>query len=111
LLFGQCSCDTPNPELHASANLSRQLAPDHDVRNGKSTARLQHPEGLSDGLALIRGKVDHTVRDDDIDRAVRQRDRLDLTLQELDILHPGTALVLAREREHVIRHVQAIGLA
>jgi hypothetical protein len=42
---------------------------------------------------------------------VRQRNRLDVALQELDVLTPAFRLVLVGERQHVVRHVQAVGLA
>ena len=36
---------------------------------------------------------------------------LDLALEELDVLDAGLLLVLAREREHLVGHVEPIGLA
>jgi len=47
----------------------------------------------------------------DVDRAGRQRDVFDVAAQPLDVLDPGLALVLAREGEHLVRHVEAVGLA
>ena len=47
----------------------------------------------------------------DVDRLVRQRDVLDLALQELDVLGPRLPLVLARQRQHLVRHVEAVSLA
>jgi hypothetical protein len=39
-------------------------------------------------------RVDDTVRDNDIDRIVRQRNLFDLTLEKLDIFNSGLALIL-----------------
>ena len=36
---------------------------------------------------------------------------LDLPLQEFGVRDPGLALILARESEHLVRHVQAIRLS
>ena len=44
-------------------------------------------------------------------RVVRQRDVLDLALEELDVLHAGFALVLAGQRQHLVGHVEAVSLA
>ena len=47
----------------------------------------------------------------DVDRVVRQRHVLDRALQELDVLDPGLALVSAGQLEHLVGHVEAVGLA
>src|SRR6202040_192546 len=38
-------------------------------------------------------------------------DLLDLALEELDVLRTGASLVLIGQREHLIGHIEAIGLA
>ena len=62
-------------------------------------------------LSLSRRQIDHAVGDDHVDRIVGQRDRLDLALEKLNILRARLLLVLAGEREHVVGHVEAVGLA
>ncbi len=56
-------------------------------------------------------QVDHAVRNDDVHRLVRKRDVLDFALQELDVLRPRLPLILARQGQHLVRHVQTVGLA
>src|SRR6185503_6382233 len=55
--------------------------------------------------------VDHAVRDDHVDGVVGKRDVLDLALEELDVRDAGVGLVPARELEHLVGHVQAVGFA
>ncbi len=47
----------------------------------------------------------------DVDGVVGQRNRFDRALQELDVGRAGLPLVLARQREHLVGHVQAVDLA
>ena len=60
---------------------------------------------------LVAGEVDDAVGDDHVDRVVGERDVLDRALEELDVLDPGLALVLPRQLEHLVGHVEAVGLA
>ena len=60
---------------------------------------------------FVGGEIDDAVRDDDIDRVVRQRNVLDFALEELDIGDAGLPLVFTRQRQHVVRHVQTVGFA
>src|ERR1019366_5210934 len=85
---------TPDPQKHALADFWRDCASGNDIGNRNAPPRLQHPEGLSQYAVFVRRKVDHTIRDNHVDRVVRQWDMLDLALQELDILSTGFALVL-----------------
>ena len=85
------------------------LAEKHHVGDGEPASRLENPEGLTDNRVLLRGEVDHTVADNDVDVPVRKRHVLDLTLQELRVLHASLGLVLPRQLEHLIGHVQTIG--
>ena len=61
--------------------------------------------------SLSRREIDDAVRNDDVDRAVGQRNLLDLSFQKLDVLRARFSLVFARERQHVVRHVEPVGLA
>src|SRR5262249_42203639 len=51
------------------------------------------------------------VGDDHVNRFIRQRDTLDVTSEELDILEPRFLLVRPRERQHLVGHVEAVDLA
>ena len=109
--FLQRSGDASDPQLHVAANRGRHLAAHHHVRDREAPARLQHAKRLAQHAVLVARKIDHAVRDDHVDRIVGQRDIFDLALEELDVLRAGLALVLAREREHLVGHVEAVGLA
>ena len=82
-----------------------------DVGDGEPSARLQHPERLAEHAILVGGQVDDAIGDDDVDRVVGQRDGLDLALEELDVVGARLALVVARQRQHLVGHVEAVGLA
>ena len=36
---------------------------------------------------------------------------LDFAFEKFDILHPGLALIFAGQRQHFIRHIEAVGFA
>ena len=83
----------------------------HDVRDGEPAARLQDPERLAEDAVLVGREVDDAVRDDDVDGVVGERDLLHRPLQELDVRRARLRLVLAGEGEHLVGHVEAVGLA
>ncbi len=60
---------------------------------------------------LVGGQVDDAVGDDDVDAVRGQWDVLDLAAQELDVGGSGLGCVVAGEREHLLGHVQPVGLA
>ena len=84
---------------------------DHHVGDGEAAAGPQHAEGLAQDAVLVGGEIDDAVGDDDVDGVVGQRNVLDLALEELDVGGAGLALVFARQGEHVVGHVEAVGLA
>ena len=57
-------------------------------------------------LSLVAGQVDDAVGDDHVDRRVGQRDVLDVALEELDVVDAGVRGVRARQREHLVGHVE-----
>ena len=85
-------------------------AHDH-VRDGKPSAGTQNAERLAQDAAFVRRKIDHAIRDHNVNRSFRQRNVLDLSFEVLHILRAGLPLVFARQREHFVRHVQAISFA
>src|SRR5919204_6354213 len=71
--------------------------PGLSTRNASASTRSLSPERLMTA-----------VGDDDVHAVVRQRNMLDLALQEFDIAHASLGLVLTRECEHLVRHVKPI---
>ena len=108
---GQRPGDAAGPLLHVSARRLVHVRVGDDVADGEPAAGPQHPRRLAEDGGLVAGEVDHAVGDDHVDRVVGQRDVLDRALDELDVLDPGLALVCARQLEHLVGHVQAVGLA
>ena len=109
--FLEGSGDAADPQLDAAPDGGRHLAAHDDVRYGEPPAGLEHAKCLGEHAILVRRQVDHAVRDDHVHGVVGERDRLDLALQELDVVDTRLALILARQREHLVRHVQAVRLA
>ena len=103
--------DAADPQLHAAPHLGRHLAANHDVGDREAAAGLEHAEGFAQHAILVGREIDHAVGDDHVDGVVGQRDVLDLALQELDVLDAGLALILSRQRQHLVGHVEAVGLA
>src|SRR5262249_51501572 len=89
--------DAAHPRLHVLPQVSRQLALRDDVRDREPAARFQDTVRLPQHLALVRREVDDAVRDDDVDRVARQRDLLDLALEEADVFGAGFGLVALGE--------------
>ena len=111
LAFLERARHAADPQLDAAADHGRHLAPYHDVRDGEPAAGLQDAERLGEHAVLVGRQVDDAVRDDHVHGVVGQRDGLDLALEELDVAHAGLALVLARQGEHLVGHVEAVRLA
>ena len=111
ILLVQRTSDAAAPQLRAALYFIRQLAEQDDVAHREASAGLQHPERLREHLALVAGQVDHAVADDHVDGVRRQRDGLDVSLEEFDVRRARFRFVLHRERQHFVRHVQAICFA
>ena len=104
--LGQRAGDAAGPLRHVGAGgLVHALVGDH-VGDGEAAAGAQHARGLGEHDALVGGEVDHAVGDDDVDGGVGQRDLLEVALEELDVLDAGRGGVGAREREHLVGHVE-----
>ena len=83
----------------------------HDVGDCEAAAGFQNTKGFAQHLTLVGRKIDHAIGDDDVDRSRRKRNVLDLTLEELDIGDACLPLIVARELEHLVRHVEAVRLS
>ena len=103
---GERAGDAAGPLLHVGAcRVVHVLVGDH-VGHGEAPARLEHARGLAQDLLLVAGEVDDAVGDDDVDGGVGQRDLLEVALEELGVLDAGRGGVGAREREHLVGHVE-----
>ena len=111
VVLGERARDAARPQLHAPADGGRHLAPHHDVGNREAPAGPQHAEGLAQHAVLVAGEVDHAVGDDHVHARAGQRDVLDLAAQELDVREPALRLVLLGEGQHLVGHVEPVGLA
>ena len=92
-------------------SVGRQLALDHDVGDGEASAGLEHAEGLAQHARFVATQVDDAVGDDDVDAVVRQRDLLDVTLEEARVLDAALLAILLGQSQHLVGHVQAVGEA
>ena len=111
LVAGEGAGDATRPVLHVATGRLVHVGVGDHVGDGEPPAGPEHTGGLAKHLRLVAREVDHAVGDHDVDGVVGQRDRLDLTAQELDVLDAGLALVGAGELEHLVGHVEAVGLA
>ena len=93
------------------ALLGAQRVLGHDVADPDPAARPQDPGDLGEDCVLVGSEVHDAVADDDVDRLGRQRQRLDVALQELDVRGPGLGGVRLGEREHLVGHVDPEGPA
>ena len=74
-----------------------------------AAAGLQHAERLAQHAVFVARKIDDAIGDDHVDRIVGQRDVFDFAFEKLDVFDAGFALVLAREREHFVGHIETVG--
>src|SRR5829696_3183448 len=108
---GQGAGDAAGPLLHVVPSGLVHVGIGDDIADREASAAAQHARRLAEHGRLVFGQVDHAVADDHVDRVVGQWRRLDRALDELDILHTGLGLVSPRQLEHLVGHVQAVGLA
>ncbi len=107
----QRSRDTAHPQQHVLADFIRHVAMYHNVRHGETATWLEHAEGFAENAVLVGREIDDAVGDDDVDGVIGQGNVFDFALEELDILDTGLALILARESEHLVGHVESVGFA
>ena len=93
--FGECAGDAAGPCRHVGFGLLVHVGVGDHVRDREPAAGAQHPGGFGDHLGLVAGEVDHAVGDDHVDALVRERQLLEVALDELDVLTPACA-ALAR---------------
>ncbi len=76
----------------------------------KPAAGPEHAEAFGEDRGLVAGQVDHAVGDDHVDRVAGQRDRFDVPFDELGVGGAGLGGVVPGEIQHLLGHVQAVGL-
>ena len=81
----------------------------HDIGDADAAARPKDPRDLAEDGWLVGRQVDDAVADDHVDALGRERDRLDLALEELDVVGAGLGGVAPGQAEHLVGHVQAKG--
>src|SRR5206468_9016024 len=87
--FFQRARYTTDPEFDVPPNGLGNLPANDHVRDREPTARFQHPERFAEHAILVGRQVDHAVRYDHIHARIGQRDRFNLTLEELDVYRAG----------------------
>ena len=108
LRAGQRAGDAPGIGPGGRPVGGRQMVLGDHVGNADPPAGYQDTEHLGEHGGLVGGQVDDAVGDHHVDGRVRQRDGLDLALEELHIGCPGFAGVSARQLEHLVGHVDAV---
>src|ERR1700728_2570010 len=99
---------TADPRKDALTNLTRYIATGDDIGDGDATSRLQYAECFPYHSVFVSREIDDAIGDDDIDRRIRQWNVLNLSFQELYILNSRPPLVLVRESQHFVSHVQPV---
>src|SRR5687767_13747637 len=66
---------------------------------------------LAQRARLVYGEIDDAVRDDYVNGIIRQRNILDVSLEELDVICARALPVLVRERKHLVGHVDTVGIS
>ena len=109
------SCRAPATHPIQSSTLLRISSGTSPRITMSETARrppgLQHPKRFAQNAILVGREIDDAVGDDHVHGLVGQGNALDFALEELDVLDARFALVLARQRQHLVGHVEAVGLA
>jgi hypothetical protein len=82
-----------------------------DVADADPAAWLKDAVDLGEHGRLVDRQVDHAVGDHHVDRGGGQGDLLDVALEEGDVAGAGLVSVAAGEGEHLLGHVQPVGMA
>jgi hypothetical protein len=110
--LGEGAGDAAHPGAPLGPILRRQLVLGDDVGDADAAAGLEDPEGLGEHRRLVGRQVDDAVGDHHIDRLGGQGDGLDVALEEVDVGGgAGLGGVVAGQGEHLLGHVQPVGLA
>src|ERR1039457_6458224 len=107
---GQCPGDAPDVAAPFGAVGFGQVVFGEDVGDAEPAAGPEHAEAFGEDGGFVPGQVDHAVGDDHVDRLAGQRDRFDVSFDELDVGGVGLGGVVPGEVQHFLGHVQAVGL-
>src|SRR5665647_467011 len=80
---GNAAC----PQCHKALKVLRQFPLKDDVGDRKKSAVLEDTERFSQHDVLIGSEVDDAVRDDDIDRLIRERNIFDSAKEAVSYTH------------------------
>jgi DNA invertase Pin-like site-specific DNA recombinase len=108
---GQRAGDASDVAAPLGAVCCGQVVFGEDVGDAEPAAGPEHAETLGENGGLVAGQVDHAVGDDHVDRLIRKRDRFDMALEEFGVGGPGLGGIVPGEVQHLIGHVQAVGLS
>src|SRR5580658_2914243 len=103
--------DATHVGRHASGDGFGEFSFERNVTHRKATAWLEDADNLTEDSGLVRREVQNAIRDDAIDRSIRQRDAIDGGLVELDVCVSARSRVCSRPFNHGRSHVDADGPA
>ena len=83
------SADAAHEGLEISADRCRRLDLPGHVGNGQAPAALQHAMDLPEGPVLVGHEIQHTIADNNINRAILDGQAFDLTHAKFDIVQAG----------------------
>jgi hypothetical protein len=85
LCIQQSTGDSTSPQVDVSKGAVGQNFANDDVGDLGATATFQHPCDLADGPCFVRHKIEHAIRDDDIDCRVLDREIRRIAVPDLDV--------------------------
>src|SRR6266545_1618781 len=80
--------NSTSPEVDVSTDRFGEFVTHDDVCVEEPSARLEHAEDFGVRDRLVRGEVQDSVRDHDVDACVRERQRHGVSEPHLDVLEP-----------------------
>ena len=109
--FFEGAGDAADPEFDVAFEFGGDFAADDDIADGEAAAGFEDAEGFAEDAVFVGGEVDDAVGNDDVDGVIGEGDVFDFALEEFDVLDAGFLLIVAGEGEHVVGHVETVGLA
>src|SRR6185437_2640596 len=103
--------DATDPEEHAVAYGVRDVTEEDHVGDGEAAAGAEDTKCFREDAVFIGGEIDNAVGDDDVDGTAGKGYGFDLAFEEFDVGDACLTLVFAREVQHFVSHVEAIGFA
>src|SRR5665213_136095 len=109
LLFQRAS-NASYPQLHVLANSRRNGSPHDHIRDGEPSARLENPKRFFEHFSFVCREIDDAIGNNHIYSAIWERDVFYLAPEKFNVLSSGLPLVLVRERQHLVSHVETVSL-